>query len=209
MNLDKEAKKLLANVVDEWDRAEGLIKTAELHCGEVIFPAIQELRYAGRRMVEAFREFRAEPDSAKGKSYLQDAHFDCLRARHDALDAAMSKMMSDIELAVSELGPGAVLHAFPDYSKLMYSLLAIRERIEISRENRKDRDAIYASIESEELEVAFPLYKRFVASEKTMKAVADERAQTLSRALKHRNIAYVIAVGSIILAIGLRFFSNP
>ena len=43
----------LEDVLREWNRAELIIKTAEQICGEPVMPCVQELRYAGRRLIES------------------------------------------------------------------------------------------------------------------------------------------------------------
>lgn len=204
MKIGDEAESLLDSILEEWDKAEGLIKTAELTCGSVIFPAIQELRYAGRRLIDGLHELKVNPESEEGLKYLQDAHFDCLRARHDAIDASISKITSNIEIASSELGADVVLKAFPDFSKLMHCLFEVRSKIELSRRDRENRDATYTSIEASELKTIFPLYKQFCTSEEMMKQLADERAAELRNSIKHRNVGYFLAV--LGLAAGFGFF---
>ena len=44
---------LLVSTYEEWDKAESIIKLAEQVSGEIVFPSINELRYAGRRISEA------------------------------------------------------------------------------------------------------------------------------------------------------------
>lgn len=208
MKFDEEAYRLLDLIVEEWNNAERLIKTAELHCGSVIIPSLQELRYAGRRLMDAFGEFKDDPASELGREYLHDAHFDCLRARHDALDASVSKIASDIDIAIRELGPDVVLRSFPKISELIGLLQIVRDKIEISREERKNRDIIYKSIESEEFEIIFAEYKIFKSSEDLMKSLADKRQRELNSAKTHRNIAYLIGTAGVVLSIVFFFLGQ-
>lgn len=52
--LDEWAKRL-KSIQEAWDEAEHAIKLAEQIQQEIINPSIYELRYAGRRIVEAFK----------------------------------------------------------------------------------------------------------------------------------------------------------
>jgi len=86
--------RLLRAIQDEWNRAETDIKTAETVVNNIVIPSVKELRYAGRRIIDAIMEMTANPsayDPARVRALLDDAHFDCHRARHDAIDAATAK----------------------------------------------------------------------------------------------------------------------
>jgi hypothetical protein len=109
MPLHPDLDAAVSAVRDEWNNAEAAIKLAEQVNGEIVNPSVYELRYAGRRIVEAL----AHPDIEQGKKLLGDAHFDCCRARHDAVDAATSKISADLDLAVKHLGADTVLKSFP------------------------------------------------------------------------------------------------
>jgi hypothetical protein len=74
---------------------------------------------------------------------LNDAHFDCCRARHDAIDAATSKIAADIRIAIEKLKPDVVLKHFPKITELYKKLQNVRKKIAVSRENREDRDGIH------------------------------------------------------------------
>jgi len=147
MELSEEIEAALVELSLEWNKAEGAIKLAEQVNGEIINPAIYELRYAGRRLIEAFARV-SSGNVAEALRLLRDAHFDCCRARHDAIDAATAKIVSDLEIAVARLGPEAVLTSFPEFSQLLGALGEVRDKIAISREDRQNRDAIYETLES-------------------------------------------------------------
>jgi len=90
---------------DEWNRAEADIKTAEMGVHSIVIPSVKELRYGGRRVIDALMEIARNPNNADNtriKALLDDAHFDCHRARHDAIDAA--KIAADLEIMTAKLG---------------------------------------------------------------------------------------------------------
>lgn len=113
----------LDSIHDEWNRAEEAIKAAEQVNGKVILPAVKELRYAGRRIVEALHLIGAGDDDEAAKR-LQDAEFNCYRARHDAIDAATAKIAIDLE-AATRLAYGAVLAGYAEFPDMWQMLESI------------------------------------------------------------------------------------
>jgi len=88
----------LTQIRREWDKAEHSLKIAEQVGNQVIFPAIKELRYAGRRIVDALAECASGGDANKVRALLDDALFDCYRARHDAVDASISTIAAELDV---------------------------------------------------------------------------------------------------------------
>lgn len=170
---------LIKEVSDEWNKAEKAIKHAENVDGEVVNPAIFELRYSGRRLVEALA--KRETDAELAVALLRDAKFDCHRARHDAIDAATSKMAGDLNAAVEYLPAKVVMGNFPDFSEFYAHLLEVRGKISESRENRDDRDKIYDSIQATDLDRLVTLYNRFRACEPLMIKTAEQEQRTERR----------------------------
>ncbi len=170
MASQQDIEAALKALCEEWNKAESAIKLAEQVNGEIINPAIYELRYAGRRIVEALAKRDEDPNTAK--KLLDDAHFDCCRARHDAIDAATSKITADLRIAVDRIGPDVVLDKFRDLPVLLAELSKVRKLIAISRENRDNRDAIYATIQNDNLVNIVTTFDAFQASEAVLKAAA-------------------------------------
>src|ERR1700730_11122379 len=53
MHFSESHLTLLKSIQDEWNKAEGDIKTAEMVVHSIVIPSIKELRYAGRRVIDA------------------------------------------------------------------------------------------------------------------------------------------------------------
>lgn len=167
---------LVKSVASEWNKAEKAIKHAENVDGEVVNPAIFELRYSGRRLVEALAV--KDDDPTKAIALLRDAKFDCHRARHDAIDAATSKMAGDLNAAVEYLPASIVMQDFSEFSEFYGDLLNVREKIAESREDRENRDKIYDSIQATDLDRLVTLYNRFRACEPLMIQTAEKEHRT-------------------------------
>lgn len=193
----------ICSVCAEWNDAEKAIKIAEQINGEIINPAIYELRYAGRRIIEALTLIN-DGNLVKAKSILGDAQFDCCRARHDAIDAVTTKIASDLDVAREKLGAGSVLQAFPDFSSLVGSLYEVRDKIVESRENRENRNAIYESIQNGNLTQIVKKYKEFQASEPIMKQYAQSERRNKIFFVRTTVASVLIALAALIYSITSR-----
>jgi|GEM_PF-1866801 len=200
MELSDDIVAAINSLCDEWNRAEKAIKIAEQINGEIINPSIYELRYGGRRIVEAFTYLK-DGDEEKALCVLRDAEFDCCRARHDSIDAATSKVASDLDIAQNKLGVDVVVTAFPDFPLLIADLGEVRDKIAESRENRDDRNLIYATIQRDNLEEIARKYHAFRANESVMKQYAKkQRAEkTFHRLTTFASI--IIAAAALFYAI--------
>jgi hypothetical protein len=149
MHFDESQLAILKSIQDEWNKAEEDIKTAEMVVQNIVIPAIKELRYGGRRVIDVLMAITGNPenpDHDRITALLDDARFDCHRARHDAIDAATAKIAADLEIMVEKLGCESILPAFPSFPSLYRNLTDIRDQICKSRRNRDNREAIYSVI---------------------------------------------------------------
>lgn len=172
MQLSDAHLALLNSILDEWNKAEQDIKLAEQICNLVVTPAIKELRYGGRRIVEALTKIAAGAPDGDVTALLQDAKFDCHRARHDAIDAGVSKISLDLEVMIDKLGYENILPAYSHLADLVNALSAVKEKIGASRANRENREAIYAVIEAADFAELVSMYRKLMGSEKMMTAMA-------------------------------------
>lgn len=163
---------LLDKIYDEWNRAERDIKQAEQVCSEVINPAVNELRYAGRRLVDAIGRTNNGGAAKDIDALLTDALFDCHRARHDAVDAATSKIAIDLDVFREKLGIDVVLQAFSDFPALVEEVDSVRQKIVASRSARDRRENIYSGIEALDFPALVKNYNRLKSSEPIMRELA-------------------------------------
>lgn len=167
MQLTDEQACILDQMVVEWNKAEEDIKIAENVCNNIIIPAVKELRYAGRRVIDALQK-SAKGDTEGATRLLGDACFDCHRARHDAIDAATSKIALDIEVMIKKIKYESILPAFPEFHKLVANLNNVRSRISESRGNRESREAIYSLLEASDFAALVRQYNDLRAAEPIM-----------------------------------------
>jgi hypothetical protein len=169
---------LLNSVLVEWNRAEEDIKIAEQVASKVVNPSIKELRYAGRRIVEALVKLQKNEPAQEICKLLNDALFDCHRARHDAIDAGTSKIAFDIEIMISKLGYEVILPVHPDFHNLIKDLRKVRANIRESRRDRENREAIYSVLESVNFPALVNSYEDLQENENIMKAIARRRRRS-------------------------------
>lgn len=184
---------LLNSILAEWNRAESDIKRAEQVNNNVVIPSIKELRYAGRRIVDMLVKIGSGAPDDEIHKLLADATFDCHRARHDAIDAATSKIAIDLEIMASKLGYEVILPAYPNFAQLVRDLQLVRAKIAVSREDRENREAIYSVIEAVDFPNLVTSYNDMRSSEHIMIQMA-----------KRRRSSEAIGIGGAILgAIGI------
>ena len=203
---------LLETIQAEWNRAEEDIKIAELVCNKIVIPAIKELRYAGRRTIDALNCIQRGGTADEVKTLFEEARFDCHRARHDAIDAATAKIASDLDIMVKKLGHHAIITAFPEFAKLWMSLRRVRDQIAKSRGNRTDRETIYSVIETTNFPNLVDLYNDMRAREQIMIDLAAQDKNAASMGLWGIIIGIAggaLGVIAIILSVYLWRYAYP
>lgn len=192
----------IASINEEWDKSEKVIKQAEQVCGNVLIPPLMELRYGGRRIVEALHGIYSDADEDSINNLLQDALFDCHRARHDAIDAATSEIARYLVIAEDKIKPSVLLTSFVRYMELKNAVTDVNRKIVSSRMDRNNREATYSTLADIDFDRLLTLYEDFVGSEPVMvKIAAKERL--------NRFICHVVAILGVILTItfgALSFF---
>jgi hypothetical protein len=132
---------------------------------------------------------------------VHDAQFDCLRARHDAVDAASAKIALDLDVMVKKLGYVAILTVYPTFAALVQESNELRDKIVFSRANRENRESIYQVLESVDLPGLVKKYRALMASEPIMRKIA-------SKARWASLFNYVMGIGGVLFGIGSWLFSS-
>ena len=199
MNLTDEKLERLKQFLAAWGAAEKAIKITEQANNSTYIPAILELRYAGRKIVRAFSIYIENGDLGAAHDLIQDAIFDCHRARHDATDTATAYIAARLELAVNRLGITNVREQFPNYGELRGRLASVRRKIANVRQAQEDRHSTYEEIEDHELPEIMELFEQFLEGEGEM------RRRRMLVAIKEFGAAYgwilatLIAIFAIVL----------
>jgi len=205
--LNVELDGLLKKLISQWNIAERRIKKAEQVRGqEVVTPAILELRYAGRKFIDALllileKDWKKDPEAFEAiRRFLEEAIENCVKAKHDAIDAMLDFVVTWLNEAESTIGPDKLQSIFPEYIDVTGKIVAAQDKIAQSREDRgTSKDAVYDELEQNEYNELLKLYNKMRVSKARVQAVAN-----ISR--KKQRLNLVITVVSALVAVGLLLF---
>lgn len=130
----------------EWIRAENLLKEIERLRHELAIPSVNELRYAGRRLVDGLAELKKGDATGAEQEFLQAIHH-CRSARQDAADAAIFFLNSSLDAAEMTYGSDALIRVNPNIRQFRLELYRLNEMAQEARANRLIRSEIYDKIE--------------------------------------------------------------
>lgn len=183
-----ELDKRLGELVEQWNIAERRIKKAEKkRNNEVVSSAIYELRYAGRKFIDVVdlarsNDWENDPSILDTMSaYLADATEDCVKAKHDAIDAMLDFVTVWLNDAEQKLGLDQLVSHFPQYNEVISKIAQWNEEIEASRGDRiSKRDEIYNDFENADFDEILSFYDMMRQSEERV-TLAIRRAKIQNR----------------------------
>jgi hypothetical protein len=193
--IDPELDRALAALIEQWNIAENRIKRAEhVRANEIVAPAIFELRYAGRKIVDSIEiilTHNLASDAEKHSrvsSYIADATEDCVKAKHDAIDAMMNFVTTWFDDTEKKVGLDEIQKLFPDYLTTLSRISEVQGQIAESRRDRnKLRDAIYNRIDGDDYDSILNLYLTMKNSQERVTALV---AKNKKKTKKENNLKY-------------------
>lgn len=193
----------------QWFRAEEAIKAFERLEAKVLMASVQELRYAGRRFAQIL-DICHKKSGALSASDLEelDVHFieaiqNCIKARHDALDAAVHFIHKRIATLIGAVGLLEVRSHFPNFNLLEDEIKAIDRKIIEARADRSKLDGNYDAILFEHREKLIRFYKELESSEFAI------RKSLLAQKKKNQiNMLISVGIGFLLGIIGSVIASN-
>ena len=160
---------MLAQIAREWDRAEHLIKAAERVRAQVVIASVNELRYAGRRIVDALHlAERAKSDPAlkdEFDRYISDALLFAARAQHDAVDAIVLFLQKAVEKYENEFGISLLAEKYPRIFDIRAAISRADSLIIASRQDRMTRADEYNKLAEEHCPALLDHYQHLIANE--------------------------------------------
>lgn len=200
--LDDDLDKLLGMLIEQWNIAERRIKKAEQVRGnEVVASAIFELRYAGRKLVDALQitlndDWQTKVESREAvHRYLADATEDCVKAKHDAIDAMLDFVTTWFDDTEKLLGLGGIHKFFPEYIEVTGTIHQIQENIAGSRGNRHlGRDQAYDEVEQNGYDGILNLYDK-------MRISKDRVQLAIEKDKRNRRLMLWAAIGSPVISV--------
>ena len=152
-----------------WRTIELWIKQAEQVRKRAVIPAINELRYASRQLINAILLLRKGVDDSKSKRTVERhlclAEQYLINADHDVADAITSFFSIIVEDIDLEIGPGAMANFFPGYPDFRDLLEESDFLIRQSRWEYEKRTEIYNKLRNEIVPKLIGKYKKLREAE--------------------------------------------
>lgn len=191
---------MLAQIAREWDKAERLIKSAERVRAQVVIASVNELRYAGRRLVDAQHlSERAKTDPAAKEEfdrYISDALLFTARAQHDAVDAIVLFLQKAVEKYENEFGLSLLAEKYPRIFDIKAAIALADTLIIASRSDREKRSIEYDRLADEHCPTLLEHYQHLVANE----AILLELVRAKESVARESKSQYKILIAVTILA---------
>src|SRR5665213_2792583 len=148
---DDEMRAALDAIEGQWNSAEEYVKKVErLRRGLVVGASINEFRYAGRRLIEAYTLAKTSETDPKHRQealdLLREVKNFCMRAQHDAMDAAVTYVDQALARFEQEFGADLLHEKFANYLPMKIALKEASEIMAQSRGDRGLRDQLYQGI---------------------------------------------------------------
>jgi hypothetical protein len=202
--LDDKLDNALAELIRQWNIAETRIKKAEqVRDNEVVTSAIFELRYAGRKIIDSIDlclKHDIAADSAiyeRVHGYIADATEDCVKAKHDAIDAMMNFVTLWFRRTEESLGLGKLQAFFPDYLEISAMIADVQDKIASSRGDRNSaRDATYDEIDSTD-----GPYEKVIALFERMSISADRVGLEVRRERREKIALWAVTIVSVVVGV--------
>lgn len=202
--LDAELDRLFKDLIAQWNIAERRIKKAEQVQGnEVVNSAIFELRYAGRKLIDALQlilhtDWQNDNQIYEQiRRYLADAIEDCVKAKHDSIDAMVDFVTTWFDELEDRISLKKLIEMFPEYLDVTSRIAVIQDKIAHSRQHRTTaRDSVYDEIEANDYEDILRLYDKMRLSRDRVQAIVD--SDTLREWINIIALAVNIVLGAVI-----------
>lgn len=143
----------LKSLAGYMNKIEGRLKSTENIREEVVIPGINELRYAGRRFVDAWalsaNGWIPEEDRSAFEDHLIVGHQYLVNADHDITDAVCYFVHGEIKWFMKRFGMDEIQKVSPDFIQFAMRMNAANQVVTGSREDRSKRTAAYDKLEKE------------------------------------------------------------
>lgn len=149
--MDKRAIQL-KELTDYWNRIEERVKQVENLRGEVVIPAINELRYAGRRFLDAWAISHtsdgelSSDDQEKFDEMIAASRQYLMNADHDLGDAVCGYIGKTVRKLLTTYGIGNVRHIVPEIDEIYNKVKEAEQKRAHARKDRSRRTALYEEL---------------------------------------------------------------
>ncbi len=204
--IDGELRAALDSIESQWNNAESYVKKVErLRRGLVVGASINEFRYAGRRLVEAYALVKTAEnnpaDRAASLDLLREVRNFCFRAQHDAIDAAVTYIDQALAKLEDEFGPDLLHEKFLHYMEMKASLQEISLLMEQSRGDRTLRDVLYQGMRDDLVPTLIDRHRELESSTAVLEAAYTRRVRLERRESRRYWITVGVAAVAALAAV--------
>lgn len=189
-----------------WDDVEGRLKEAETLSGNVVIPALEELHYAGRRLVDLIHYLCTFKEHVHiSEDHISNLIFEVeqnvMRARHDIVDSIVTTTHTYLSKLSNDVGETLLLGCFPKYAEMRGRIDEVNDFITLSREERWRRQEMYDDIYSNYLPEITKLFKAVRVSQPRIEAQIREDEHDARIEGRRQRWRDCIAVASVIFGL--------
>lgn len=212
-------KNELVRLLAYWRVIERGIKRAEQINGEAVIPAINELRYASRQLLNIQVVFdnaaltKGQMSAIQKRLIIADQYL--LNADHDTIDGSLSFYRKIIKRLNDEFGAPEITKHYHSYPAICDLVVDCEALVEETRYDYEKRKVNYDKIRDNHLETLVKAYRKFENAEIDAlydKASLQRQLDIKNRSLRiYKGISLIGAIASIIsipLAFWLAFTSG-
>lgn len=179
---DRAFVSTLLEIEAEWNEAERYMKAAERYRNELVYTSVNELRYAGRQIMDAIAEYRSgkfceELRERKFASCLTEVRKICARAKHDSVDATVLYIEDTVRELEATFGSAFLAKHAEDYGPIKRNLAIVNRLIEDARKDRTLRDQNYEVILRDHFETIRRHHQNLTCDEEVLRSLYDQHQE--------------------------------
>lgn len=207
MNVDEKQIIQIRELSALWNKVELRAKVAEQFNGKTVAAAINEMRYGGRRFVDAvemmFREcVLTDREKEQLSENLYAAKSALINADHDITDSICFVVIKKVNRTIEKHGIEKIRGLIHDFDVGYQTLKDVKQIVQESRETRSLRSANYDKIAKDHLEKLTALHTE-ISQQKELFTFDDAGEQYRGIRAMQRLLTIIAVVGSAASVVGV------
>lgn len=211
-NISVDIPLRLSEIAAQWKQVAGLVKDAERFDDRVIFPAINQLRYAGGDLVDAWALFASDAATSEVNERIVQLIFDAEThvkiARHDLTDSVITHIYFFCKELIESFGKSEVTKQMAEFGELWDKLDETNKKISRARKQPEQRDEIYASIENDDLMEFIVSNYALLAAEKALIVQRIEYKKIIDAQLRLGKRSFWMGIGLTLISVVFALISD-
>jgi len=185
-----EHQQTLREIRSLFTEAENAIKEVEDTGGELVVPAINQLRYTGNHLIR----YLSDPDDKRAPEELADAAKHCKRATYDAYEAAILNQLLEYNKFKDDYRKTVITFVLPGFANIAANIEQARGFV---RNNNKSKTR------GEAYQTCREHLRTIVANVGQLNACRDELNKQIIRDRRNYMFQAVAALGAVATIVGV------